>query len=99
MQKSVEAGFMDKDIYADFLVGDNSDDNYNKVDLHKNVVDQIILKSASGKPMKREADLIDVWFDSVAMNTAQWHYTQEIKVEVEHTKIQADIIAEGVYNK
>src|SRR5690625_2320816 len=96
MQKSVEAGFMDKDIYADFLVGDNSDDNYNKVDLHKNVVDQIILKSASGKPMKREADLIDVWFDSGAMPTAQWHYPQENKEEVEQTKRKADFIAEGV---
>ncbi len=64
MNKAVEAGFMEKDIFEGFEPSDMSDENYDKVDLHKNVVDGITLVSDSGKPMKREADLIDVWFDS-----------------------------------
>lgn len=96
MQKSVEAGFMKEDIFAEFKVGDLSDENYDKVDLHKNVVDQIILVSQSGKPMKREADLIDVWFDSGSMPYAQWHYPKENKEKVEKTWRKADFIAEGV---
>ncbi|CAN0602918.1 unnamed protein product, partial [Ectocarpus sp. 12 AP-2014] len=64
MAKALEAGVLEKDIYADFVVDDMSDENYDKIDLHKNIVDQITLVSASGKSMKRESDLIDVWFDS-----------------------------------
>jgi isoleucyl-tRNA synthetase len=74
MQKAVTAGFMPKDVFADFKVGDLSEENYETVDLHKNIVDQIVLVSGSGKPMKRESDLIDVWFDSGSMPYAQWHY-------------------------
>ncbi|MDC8002541.1 isoleucine--tRNA ligase [Aureisphaera galaxeae] len=96
MAKSVAAGHMDKDIFEDFVVGDFSEDNYDKVDLHKNIVDQIVLVSPSGKPMKREADLIDVWFDSGSMPYAQWHYPFENKEKVEDTWRKADFIAEGV---
>ncbi|MEN8185721.1 MAG: isoleucine--tRNA ligase [Bacteroidota bacterium] len=97
MQKSVEKGFMQKDIFAGFEVGNMSDENYAKIDLHKNIVDQIVLVSPSGKPMKREADLIDVWFDSGAMPYAQWHYPFENKEKiVERSFFPADFIAEGV---
>ncbi|WP_432412092.1 isoleucine--tRNA ligase [Rasiella sp. SM2506] len=96
MAKAVEAGFMPKDIYEDFKVGDFSEENYDTVDLHKNIVDDIVLVSASGRPMKREADLIDVWFDSGSMPYAQWHYPFENKEKVENTWRKADFIAEGV---
>ena len=97
MQRAVEAGVLDKDIFADFEVGNMSDENYDKVDLHKNIVDQITLISPSGKPMKREADLIDVWFDSGSMPYAQWHYPFENKEKIDnHTAFPADFIAEGV---
>ena len=68
---SVDAGLMEKDIYADFKLNDLSEENYETVDLHKNIVDEIILVSESGNPMKREADLRDVWFDSGSMLYAQ----------------------------
>ncbi|GIM55110.1 isoleucine--tRNA ligase [Capnocytophaga cynodegmi] len=96
IQKSIAAGLMKEDIFADFQSGNMSDENYEKIDLHKNVVDKIILVSASGKPMKRESDLIDVWFDSGAMPYAQWHYPFENKEMVENTWKTADFIAEGV---
>ncbi|MFJ1473040.1 isoleucine--tRNA ligase [Capnocytophaga cynodegmi] len=96
IQKSIAAGLMKEDIFADFQVGNMSDENYEKIDLHKNVVDEIILVSASGKTMKRESDLIDVWFDSGAMPYAQWHYPFENKEMVENTWKTADFIAEGV---
>ncbi|CEN46210.1 Isoleucine--tRNA ligase [Capnocytophaga canis] len=96
IQKSIAAGLMKEDIFADFQAGNMSDENYEKIDLHKNVVDKIILVSASGKPMKRESDLIDVWFDSGAMPYAQWHYPFENKEMVENTWKTADFIAEGV---
>jgi len=97
MTKSVEAGILEKDIYADFVVGDMSDANYDKIDLHKNIVDQITLVSPSGKPMKRESDLIDVWFDSGSMPYAQWHYPFENKNFIDESKtFPADFIAEGV---
>ena len=97
MSKSVAAGFMKADLFANFEVGNMSAENYNKIDLHKNVVDQIILVSPSGKPMKREADLIDVWFDSGAMPYAQWHYPFENKELIDDNKFfPADFIAEGV---
>jgi len=63
MQKAITAGVLKEDIYADFIVGDMSEENYDKIDLHKNIVDQITLVSPSGQPMKRESDLIDVWFE------------------------------------
>ncbi len=97
IQKSVAAGLMKEDIFADFEVGNMSDENYAKIDLHKNIVDTIILVSPSGKPMKRESDLIDVWFDSGAMPYAQWHYPFENKEFIDNkTNFPADFIAEGV---
>ncbi|WP_430905952.1 isoleucine--tRNA ligase [Maribacter sp. 2-571] len=97
MAKAVTAGIMEKDIFEDFVVSDFSEENYTKVDLHKNIVDQITLVSPSGKPMKRESDLIDVWFDSGSMPYAQWHYPFENKELIDggHT-FPADFIAEGV---
>ncbi|MGC1203720.1 MAG: class I tRNA ligase family protein, partial [Flavobacteriaceae bacterium] len=77
MQKAVLAGVLAEDIFADFEVGNNSEDNYAKIDLHKNIVDAIILVSPSGQKMFRESDLIDVWFDSGSMPYAQWHYPFE----------------------
>ncbi len=97
MQQAVAAGFMKKDLFEDFIPGDMSEENYNKIDLHKHIVDQIILVSPSGKPMKREADLIDVWFDSGSMPYAQWHYPFENKELIDENKFfPADFIAEGV---
>ena len=96
MKLSVEAGVMDKAIFTDFKIGDLSEENYDKVDLHKNFVDTIVLVSDSGRPMKREADLIDVWFDSGSMPYAQWHYPFENKEKVEKVWRKADFIAEGV---
>ena len=96
MAKAVAAGMMEADIFADFAEGDMSDTNYDTVDLHKNVVDRIILVSDSGKEMRRESDLIDVWFDSGSMPYAQWHYPFENKELVEDTWRKADFIAEGV---
>ncbi|MFK7786010.1 MAG: isoleucine--tRNA ligase [Crocinitomicaceae bacterium] len=96
-EKSVAAGLMEKNPLADFVVGDMSDENYAKVDFHKNYMDEVILISSSGKPMKREADLIDVWFDSGSMPYAQWHYPFENKELVENREgYPADFIAEGV---
>ena len=97
IQKAIAAGVMTADPYKDFVVGDNSESNYDKVDLHKNIVDNIVLVSPSGKPMHRESDLIDVWFDSGSMPYAQWHYPFENKDYIEnHTAYPADFIAEGV---
>ena len=97
MKKSIDAGFMKEDIFADFEVGNMSDENYDKIDLHKNIVDKVTLVSASGKPMQRESDLIDVWFDSGSMPYAQWHYPFENKELIDDKKFfPADFIAEGV---
>lgn len=96
MEKSVKAGLMKEEFFADFQIGDISEENYEKVDLHKNIVDQVVLISDSGKSMKREADLIDVWFDSGSMPYAQWHYPFENKEKVEGGERKADFIAEGV---
>ncbi|MGY5850658.1 isoleucine--tRNA ligase [Salegentibacter sp. F14] len=96
MARAVKAGVMDQDIFNGFEPGNMSEENYELVDLHKNVVDQITLVSESGKPMKREADLIDVWFDSGSMPYAQWHYPFENKEKVEGGERKADFIAEGV---
>ena len=97
IEKAIAAGFQSENPYKGFKVGDMSEANYDLVDLHKNVVDEIVLVSASGKPMKRESDLIDVWFDSGAMPYAQWHYPFENKDLIEENKaFPADFIAEGV---
>ena len=97
MQKAVQAGVLENDIFEDFVVGDYSLENYAKIDLHKNIVDAIILVSPSGKPMQRESDLIDVWFDSGSMPYAQWHYPFENKPLIDNNKaFPADFIAEGV---
>jgi isoleucyl-tRNA synthetase len=97
MSKSVAAGLMEKDIFADFVIGDMSEENYQEIDLHKNVVDKIILVSSTGQPMQRETDLIDVWFDSGAMPYAQWHYPFENADFIDkNLTFPADFIAEGV---
>lgn len=97
IEKSVAAGVMQQNPLKDYVPGDNSDDNYHKFDLHRPVVDEIVLVSPSGKPMKREADLIDVWFDSGSMPYAQLHYPFENKELVDNrTAFPADFIAEGV---
>ena len=97
MQKAVQAGVLENDIFEDFIVGDQSLENYSKIDLHKNIVDTITLVSPSGKPMHRESDLIDVWFDSGSMPYAQWHYPFENKDLIDDNKaFPADFIAEGV---
>ena len=97
MQKAVQAGILETAIFEDFVVGDQSNENYAKIDLHKNIVDAIVLVSPSGKPMHRESDLIDVWFDSGSMPYAQWHYPFENKDLIDQNKaFPADFIAEGV---
>jgi len=97
MKRAIETNFMDADIFSDFEVGNMSEENYDQIDLHKNVVDKIILVSPSGKPMKRESDLIDVWFDSGSVPYAQWHYPFENKELIDdHKFFPADFIAEGV---
>jgi len=97
MKKAVEAGVMQEAIFEEFEVGNNSEENYATIDLHKNIVDEIVLVSPSGQPMKREADLIDVWFDSGSMPYAQWHYPFENKDLIDQNKsFPADFIAEGV---
>ena len=97
IEKSIAAGFQSSNPFQGFVVGNMSEANYDLVDLHKNVVDNVVLVSASGKPMKRESDLIDVWFDSGAMPYAQWHYPFENKDLIDENKaFPADFIAEGV---
>ncbi|MCB9201428.1 MAG: isoleucine--tRNA ligase [Flavobacteriales bacterium] len=98
IEKSIQAGLMKENPFKSFELGNLSDENYEKIDLHKNIVDAIILVSDSGKPMKRESDLIDVWFDSGAMPFAQNHFPfgVENKEEYLKNKAQADFIAEGV---
>ncbi len=97
IEKAIQAGVESVNPFKGFEIGNMSEENYDLVDLHKNVVDAITLVSASGKPMKREADLIDVWFDSGAMPYAQWHYPFENKDKIDQNKdFPADFIAEGV---
>ena len=99
IEKSVAAGFMSSNPYKDkgFVPGQYNEDNYNKIDLHRPYVDDIILVSKDGQPMKRELDLIDVWFDSGAMPYAQIHYPFENKELLDtHQVFPADFIAEGV---
>ena len=97
IKKSISKGFMKNDPFKNFDIHDMSDDNYDKIDLHKNVVDQIILCSLKGEKMYREPDLIDVWFDSGSMPYAQWHYPFENKSKIDNNEaFPADYIAEGV---
>ncbi len=97
IEKSIAAGFQKENPFKGFEIGNMSEENYDLVDLHKNVVDAITLVSKSGKPMKRETDLIDVWFDSGAMPYAQWHYPFENKYLIDNNEaFPADFIAEGV---
>ena len=99
IEKSVKAGFMENNPYRSqgFEPGNYSAENYDKIDLHRPYVDNIVLVSESGKPMRRELDLIDVWFDSGAMPYAQVHYPFQNKEIFDEGKIfPADFIAEGV---
>jgi isoleucyl-tRNA synthetase len=93
IEKAVKAGVMDKNPYEGFVAGDYSSGNYDKIDLHRPYVDDIILVSDDGRPMYRESDLIDVWFDSGAMPYAQMHYPFENK---DNLPFPADFVAEGV---
>tara|TARA_B100000902_G_scaffold92115_2_gene95520 strand:+ start:19628 stop:22969 length:3342 start_codon:yes stop_codon:yes gene_type:complete len=95
IDKSILAGFMKENPLKEFIVGDFSEKNYNVFDMHKPFVDKIILVSSSGKQMKRESDLIDVWFDSGSMPYAQLHYPFENKALFKEN-FPADFIAEGV---
>ncbi len=99
IEKSVKAGFMKENPLKEkgFVPGNYAADNYHKIDLHRPYVDQIILVSESGKPMRRETDLIDVWFDSGSMPYAQLHYPFENKDLIDKKEFfPADFIAEGV---
>jgi isoleucyl-tRNA synthetase len=97
IEVAVSNGVMKENPLSFFKENDFSDANYDAVDLHKNVVDKIVLCNSQGVPMYREADLIDVWFDSGAMPYAQWHYPFENKELIdEGSKYPADYIAEGV---
>lgn len=99
IERSVAAGFMKSNPLKEkgFVPGDYSEENYRRIDLHRPYVDEIVLVSATGKPMKREADLIDVWFDSGSMPYAQIHYPFENKELLDgRTAYPADFIAEGV---
>ena len=95
IEKAVAAGFMDENPYEGFVPGDYSKENYDKIDLHRPYVDNIVLVSPNGEKMMRELDLIDVWFDSGAMPFAQMHYPFENK-EIFEQVFPADFIAEGV---
>ena len=95
IEKSIKKGFMTENPFEGFVANDFSEENYNLVDIHKNIVDKITLVSLSGEPMKREADLIDVCFDSGAMPYAQWHYPFERSNDLDQIA-PADFIAEGV---
>ncbi len=95
INKAIDAGFMDKNPYKDFEVGKLTKENYEKIDLHRPYVDNIVLVSKKGQKMFREKDLIDVWFDSGAMPYAQWHWPFENEKDFEQL-YPADFIAEGV---
>ena len=99
IERSVEAGFMKSNPYKDngFVPDTYTAENYDRIDLHRPYVDDIVLVSPTGRPMKRETDLIDVWFDSGAMPYAQIHYPFENKEAFDARKVYpADFIAEGV---
>ena len=97
IEVSVKNGHMSSNPYPDFDIGNMSDENYLNIDLHKDIVDEITLTSSKGKPMKREKDIIDVWFDSGSMPYAQFHYPFENKDLIDNKiNFPADFIAEGV---
>ena len=97
IEKSIQSGHMSENPLANFVVGDMSEANYDKIDLHKHIVDEIVLTSSKGTSMQREKDLIDVWFDSGSMPYAQWHYPFENKNKIDQgLAFPADYIAEGV---
>ncbi|WP_454047682.1 isoleucine--tRNA ligase [Chryseobacterium sp. Marseille-Q8038] len=97
IEKSIAAGLMTENPFKGFIIGNMAESNYELVDLHKNVVDKVVLVSDSGKAMRRESDLIDVWFDSGSMPYAQLHYPFENKELIDNNKaFPADFIAEGV---
>ena len=97
IEKSIQSGHMSENPLANFVVDDMSEANYDKIDLHKHIVDEIVLTSSKGTPMQREKDLIDVWFDSGSMPYAQWHYPFENKNKIDQgSAFPADYIAEGV---
>ncbi|KQR95008.1 isoleucine--tRNA ligase [Chryseobacterium sp. Leaf180] len=97
IEKSIKNGTMSQNPFKGFEIGNMSEENYSLVDLHKNIVDKIVLVSESGKAMNRESDLIDVWFDSGSMPYAQLHYPFENKELIDNNKaFPADFIAEGV---
>jgi len=98
INRSIRFGFAKNNPFEDFIKGDLSKENYKKIDLHKNIVDSIILASKDGaSPLFRENDLIDVWFDSGSMPYAQWHYPFENKDKIDNAEaFPADFIAEGV---
>ena len=94
---SVSSGNMKNNPFEDFELGNMADENYDKIDLHKHTIDEIVLTSSSNNKMYRESDLIDVWFDSGSMPFAQWHYPFENKNFIDDNKFfPADYIAEGV---
>ncbi|MCF8331513.1 MAG: isoleucine--tRNA ligase [Bacteroidales bacterium] len=95
INKAVETGFMEENPIAHFKTNDQSQSNYDSIDLHRPYVDRIVLVSESGKKMYREPDLIDVWFDSGSMPYAQQHYPFENKEQFQEN-FPADFIAEGV---
>lgn len=97
IRNSIEAGNMDHDPLEGFVAGDMSTSNYDKIDLHRHIMDKVVLTSPTGKVMHRESDLIDVWFDSGSMPYAQWHYPFENKDKVDQEgAYPANFIAEGV---
>ena len=97
IELSIKSGNMKSNPFDSFELDNMSDDNYDKIDLHKHIIDDIILTSSSNKKMYRESDLIDVWFDSGAMPYAQWHYPFENKNYIDNKEFfPADYIAEGV---
>lgn len=98
VETAIAAGVQKENPFANFVIGDMSDENYAPIDLHKDTVDALVLVAEDGKtPLYREADLIDVWFDSGAMPYAQWHYPFENKEKIDNnTDFPADYIAEGV---
>ena len=97
IRNSIEAGNMDHNPLEGFVAGDMSTSNYDKIDLHRHIMDKVVLTSPTGKVMRRESDLIDVWFDSGSMPYAQWHYPFENKDKVDGQEAYpANFIAEGV---
>lgn len=99
IERAVEAGVMQSNPYKErgFVPGDYSKENYEKIDLHRPYIDDIVLLSPSGKPMRRETDLVDVWFDSGSMPYAQQHYPFENKEGIDSGELfPANFIAEGV---